>query len=243
MRALSVAAMGSAMLAMKPTTASTACSMPRFSSMGLAPAATLRSPSCTMAWASTVAVVVPSPATSLVLVATSLASWAPMFSHGSSSSISLAMVTPSLVIVGEPHFFSSTTLRPLGPRVVLTTLASLSTPAWRPRRASSLNFSSFAAIAGIPPRGSGDDGEQVAGGEDQVLLALQLDLGAAVLRVHDLVSHLDVEGDALAFLVLTGAHGQYFAQLGLLLGGVGDHQAALADLEVFLGLDDHTVAQ
>jgi hypothetical protein len=55
-----------------------------------------------------------------------------MFSHGSSSSISLAMVTPSLVIVGEPHFFSRTTLRPLGPRVTFTVSASLSTPAWRP---------------------------------------------------------------------------------------------------------------
>src|SRR3712207_7119528 len=42
------------------------------------------------------AVVVPSPATSLVLVATSLASWAPMFSYGSSSSTSRAIVTPSL---------------------------------------------------------------------------------------------------------------------------------------------------
>ncbi len=51
----------------------------RFSSMALAPAATLRMPSCTMAWASTVAVVVPSPATSLVLVAASLRSCAPMF--------------------------------------------------------------------------------------------------------------------------------------------------------------------
>ena len=59
--------------------------------------------------------VVPSPATSLVLVATSLTSWAPMFSKGSSSSTSRAMVTPSLVMVGAPNFFSITTLRPLGP--------------------------------------------------------------------------------------------------------------------------------
>ena len=48
--------------------------MPRFSAMGFAPAVTERRPSRTIAWASTVAVVVPSPATSLVLVATSLAS-------------------------------------------------------------------------------------------------------------------------------------------------------------------------
>ena len=61
-------------------TASTAFAMPRLRPTGLAPEATLRSPSRTIAWASTVAVVVPSPATSLVLVATSLASWAPRFS-------------------------------------------------------------------------------------------------------------------------------------------------------------------
>ena len=55
-----------------------------------------------IASARTVAVVVPSPATSLVLLATSLTIWAPMFSYLSSSSISLATVTPSLVTVGEP---------------------------------------------------------------------------------------------------------------------------------------------
>jgi hypothetical protein len=66
--------------AMDSTAAATALSMPRLRPIGLAPAATLRRPSRTSAWASTVAVVVPSPATSLVLVATSLTSWAPMFS-------------------------------------------------------------------------------------------------------------------------------------------------------------------
>ena len=84
------------------TTAFTACSMPRLRSIGFAPAATLRRPSWTRACASTVAVVVPSPATSLVLVAASLSSWAPMFSKGSASSISLATVTPSCVTVGAP---------------------------------------------------------------------------------------------------------------------------------------------
>jgi hypothetical protein len=72
-------------------TAATAASMPRLRSIGLAPAATLRRPSRTMAWASTVAVVVPSPATSSVFLATSLTSSAPIFSYGSSSSISLAI--------------------------------------------------------------------------------------------------------------------------------------------------------
>src|SRR5438552_18886277 len=81
-----------------------------------------------MAWASTVAVVVPSPATSEVLLATSRTICAPMFSSVSFSSISLATVTPSLVMVGEPNFFSMTTLRPLGPRVTFTASARTFTP-------------------------------------------------------------------------------------------------------------------
>ena len=91
------------------TTRSTAASMPRLRPIGLAPAATFFRPSRTIAWASRVAVVVPSPATSLVAVATSRTSWAPWFSKTSSTSISRAMVTPSLVMVGAPNFLSSTT--------------------------------------------------------------------------------------------------------------------------------------
>ena len=110
------------------TTAVTALSIPRFKSIGLAPAVTFFKPSRTMAWAKTVAVVVPSPATSAVLLATSFTICAPMFSMGSSSSISFATVTPSLVICGAPNFFSITTLRPFGPRVTLTASAIVSTP-------------------------------------------------------------------------------------------------------------------
>ena len=78
--------------------------------------------------------VVPSPATSEVFDATSRTICAPMFSSGSLSSISLATVTPSLVMTGEPNFFSRTTFRPLGPSVTLTASASRFTPrstAWR----------------------------------------------------------------------------------------------------------------
>ena len=116
-----------------------AASIPRLRAIGLAPAVTWRRPSRTSAWASTVAVVVPSPATSLVFVATSLTSWAPRFWYGSESSISLAMVTPSLVIVGAPNFLSWTTLRPRGPRVTLTTSARASTPRCSASRASVSN--------------------------------------------------------------------------------------------------------
>ncbi len=124
--------------------ASAPFSMPRLRAIGLAPAATFFSPSCTMDWPRTVAVVVPSPAISLVLEAISRANWAPMFSKGSSSSTSLAMVTPSLVIVGEPNFFSNTTLRPLGPRVIFTASARASMPAFMAWRAASSNRSCLA---------------------------------------------------------------------------------------------------
>src|SRR5258707_15365895 len=81
-----------------------------------------------MACARTVAVVVPSPATSEVLEATSHSIGAPMFSSPSFNSISFATVTPSLVMVGDPNFFSITTLRPLGPRVTFTASARILTP-------------------------------------------------------------------------------------------------------------------
>ena len=67
--------------------------------------------------ARTVAVVVPSPALSLVLLATSRIIWAPMFSNCDRlSSISLATVTPSLVERGAPKDFSrSRRCGPWGP--------------------------------------------------------------------------------------------------------------------------------
>src|SRR5437016_722112 len=103
-----------------------------------------------MAWARTVAVVVPSPATSLVLLATSRTICAPMFSSTSSSSISLATVTPSLVMTGEPNFFSITTLRPLGPSVTFTALARVLTPRRIACRDSSPCTIFFAAISMSP---------------------------------------------------------------------------------------------
>jgi hypothetical protein len=84
------------------TSASTARSMPRFRSIGFMPAATNFMPSRMIPYASSVAVVVPSPATSEVLAATSRTIWAPMFSNGSASSISLATATPELITIGAP---------------------------------------------------------------------------------------------------------------------------------------------
>ena len=127
-------------------TASMARSTPRRRSIGFMPAATALFPSRTMACASTVAVVVPSPASSLVFDAISRSSRAPMFSNLSSRSISLATVTPSFDRRGAPNDFSMMTLRPFGPRVTLTASAAISMPASIFSRASAANFTSFAAM-------------------------------------------------------------------------------------------------
>ena len=120
--------------------------MPRFRSIGFMPAATDFMPSRTIACASTVAVVVPSPAMSLVFEATSRTICAPMFSNLSLSSISLATVTPSLVMRGAPNDLSITTLRPFGPKVTFTASARMSTPFRMRSRASRENLTSLAAM-------------------------------------------------------------------------------------------------
>src|SRR5947199_6523397 len=66
------------------------------------------------------------------------------------------MLTPSLVIVGAPHFFSSTTLRPFGPSVTLTASASWFMPRSRPRRASSSKAMILAMRSDPPGRGCAD---------------------------------------------------------------------------------------
>ncbi|MNP35034.1 hypothetical protein D3C76_1283490 [compost metagenome] len=69
-----------------------------------------------------------------------------MFSNLSFNEISLATVTPSLVMCGAPKERSITTLRPLGPKVTLTASASTFTPAIIFERAESPNFTSLADI-------------------------------------------------------------------------------------------------
>src|SRR5215204_6012410 len=225
------------------TTASTARSTPRLRSIGFMPAATDLPPSRTIAAARMVAVVVPSPATSLVLEATSRTICAPMFSNLSESSISLATVTPSLVIRGAPKLFSSTTLRPLGPSVTLTASARMVTPLSILVRASVENLTSLAAIfvfsrvSSIGADGSG--GLRVGGGfvehahdvaflHDQQLVAVELDLGAGPLAEQHPVTDRNAQRDQLALLVAGArANGQDLALHRLLLGGVRDEDPAL----------------
>src|ERR1700674_1724639 len=253
------------------TTASTARSMPRLRSIGFMPAATALAPSLTIAWASTVAVVVPSPACSDVLEATSRTIWAPMFSNLSSSSISLATVTPSLVIRGAPKDLSSTTWRPFGPSVTRTACVSMSTPRSILSRASTANLTSLAAICmysvsirhlrgraqapaprmwrccrpsrlGLRPilkttnseSGGflakyrlGEHPHDVAFLHDQILDALDLDLGARPLAEQHPVAGLDVDRDQFARLVApAGPDGDDLALLRLFLGGIRDEDSA-----------------
>src|SRR6266568_1526630 len=232
-----------------------------------------------MACASTVAVVVPSPATSEVFEATSFTICAPMFSNLFSSSISLATVTPSLVIVGEPKLFSMTTLRPFGPSVTFTASARVLTPLRIASRARWSNRISLADICespwvseggGPPPalsrrcppnavHGDGtnpthggvgggllalDDAEDVLLAHDEVLLAVDLDLGTGVLREEDAIAGLDVERTDVAILQhLAVADGEHLALDRLLLGRVGDDDAPLGLLFLGDALHDDAVLE
>src|SRR4029077_3579816 len=146
-----------------------------------------------IAWASTVAVVVPSPATSEVLAATSLIIWAPTFWLGSCSSTSFATVTPSLVIVGPPYDLAMTTFRPFGPRVTLTACAMTLIPRRSAARASSLSSSCLGMDVF-----SLEDPEDVLFLHDEVLLAVDRDLAAGILAEEDPVTLLDREGHVRA---------------------------------------------
>src|SRR5690554_1715894 len=204
--------------------------MPRFRSIGLMPAATALRPSWMNAWASTVAVVVPSPATSEVLEAASLTICAPRFSSLSASSISLATETPSLVIVGEPKLFSSTTLRPFGPRVVLTALARVFTPRSRRARASSPKRMSLADMVVTPECECGDEGKRDGAGRNGV---------GALCAFHESPipnpQSRAVVGSADHSKQIVFAHDQVFGAVNLDLGTrvlAEQHGVANLDLEL-----------
>src|SRR5205809_2441100 len=201
------------------TTAVTALSTPRLRLIGSWPAATSFAPSVKRARASTVAVVVPSPATSEVLEATSLTICAPMFSNLSASSISFATVTPSFVTVGAPQDFSITTFRPRGPRVTVTASARTLMPRSTLARASSPNRTSFAAMDSLLRLAHAED---VLLTEDQVLLAVELDLVTGVLAEQDTIAFFDVGRHYLPVFAPARTDGHHEALVGLLLGRVGD---------------------
>ena len=210
-------------------------------------AARPRSPSCparTIACASTVAVVVPSPTVSLVLTAASLTSWAPMFSNGSRRWISRAMVTPSLVTSGEPVIFSRMTLRPLGPSVLFTASASWSTPACS-RRRRLLAESQFlghggppGAVTSVRLRGCGTTSRAAA----------RRAIAAARRPGSSVADGLEVEVDVLGRVLGVGEHDRPVVEVDhppvvgghvlLELGGVEPALLLAEGLVVDIGVDE-----
>src|SRR6476661_7978012 len=217
-----------------------------------------------------------------------------MFSNLSSSSISLATVTPSLVMRGAPNDLSSRTLRPLGPSVTRTAWVSVSMPCNILSRASTENFTSLADISvflfvrphlgercwaspnnedyrsdvfstfeGAASRfssrtriwrahsgglllglGLDQHPHNVALFHDEVLNAIDFDLGARPLAEQHAVADLDVDGDELAALVAAaGSNGDDLALLRLLLGGVGNDDATSGLRLGIDSLDDNAVVK
>src|SRR5580698_9650576 len=233
----------------------TALSMPRFRSIGFMPDATYFMPSRTMDWARTVAVVVPSPALSLVLEATSLTICAPMFWSLSFSSISFATETPSFVTVGPPKLRSRTTLRPFGPSVTFTAFARMFTPSTILARAESPNTTSLAAIfqllefLGYNRVSSAvrlllHHGHDVFFAHHEQFVAVDLDGLACVLAEQDAVTHLHVECDLCTLVVtLARADCQNFALIRLFCCGFGDHDARRSLGFLIQTFDDHAIMQ
>src|SRR3984957_12151903 len=183
-----------------------------------------------------------------------------MFSNLSSSSISLATVTPSLVMRGAPYDLSRTTLRPLGPSVALTALLRISTPRSIRSRASEEKRTSLADMMFNPwfevreQAASGrlflrgacalDHTHDVGLLRDQKVLTVDLDLGAGPFAEQHPVARFEVKRNELAaFVPSARSHGDDLALLRLLLDGVGNDDAALRLVLSFNAADDDAVVQ
>src|SRR5271165_903126 len=184
-----------------------------------------------------------------------------MFSNLSSSSISLATVTPSLVMRGAPYDLSRMTLRPLGPRVTLTALLRMSTPRSIRSRASDEKRTSLADMSLSPSILERDiDSGGLLGGfgggrafdhahdvgllHDEELLAVDLDLRAGPLAEQDSVAWFEFDRRKFAGLVACArSDGDDLALLRLLLDGVGNDNAAFRLILALDAADDDAVVQ
>src|ERR1043165_8587945 len=102
----------------------------------------------------------------------------------------------------------------------------------------------LAALLAAGRAGALDDAEAFVLAHDEILLAVKLDLRAAVLAEEHAVACLHVERDALAVLLaLAVADGDHLALLRLLLRRVGDDDAAAHLLAFLDALQDHSVVQ
>ena len=188
--------------------------MPRLTSTGLPPSSIAFMPSRTIACASTVAVVVPSPTMSLVLIAASLTSCAPMFSNWSRRWISRAIVTPSLVTTGRTGDLLQDDVAPLGAERRLDGLGQL-VHACQQQAASFLAEAQFLGHVDRPTalQARDEDGaaahpagveivQRVEGGVERVGLGVQRDL--ARLGQHHQLGQVVVGADDVADDVALG---------------------------------------
>src|SRR5712692_2417150 len=91
---------------------------------------------------------------------------------------------------------------------------------------------------------SADDSEDLLFADDHVLDIVDLDLGADVLADEDTVARLDVKRNPLPVVVETArSNGDDLPLEGLLLGRVGDGDAALRLLLGLDSLDQDTVVE
>src|SRR5680860_421991 len=88
-----------------------------------------------------------------------------------------------------------------------------------------------------------DPGQNVGLAQDQQVLAVDLDLGAAVLAVENGVALADVERPALAVLDGAVPNREDLALLRLLLRGVGEHDAAGGRLLLLERPNDQAVSK
>src|SRR5699024_211085 len=91
----------------------------------------------------------------------------------------------------------------------------------------------------------GDDSQHVAGRQDQVLLVVVLDLGAAVLAVDNDIAFGHVQRNPLVAVLVppAGADGDNGAFLRLFLGGVGDDQTGCGRGLGLIGLNEDLVLE
>ena len=85
------------------------------------------------------------------------------------------------------------------------------------------------------------DSENIFAGQDDESLALNCDLGCAVLGEEDCVADFDIHRDASAVLISTSTDGDDNALLWLLLCLIGNDETRDCDFLCLLLLDDDAV--
>src|SRR5579862_6202180 len=141
---------------------------------------------------------------------------------------------------GAPKDFSRITLRPLGPSVTVTASARTRTPFKILLRASSLNFTIFAAMVWL--LSSFYDAEDVILAHDQVVVSVQPHFGPGILAEQDLVAGLHARRQQLPVLAqLAFTHGNDLTFLGFLLGRIRNDDAAFGLFLLGDPFDDDTI--